>query len=163
MGEFDAHVAGQVLRRRDQPLGAAVGVDSGVCEHEPGEGGASVFLAAAEQPGDLVEVDLAVGVQADRDGVGRGVRAQSRGAGGDHPPGHDRGLAGGADGGVEILQGVDGGGVRVEFEAPLRWSDAGQPVLARDLVDAAGAAVGDPVDRPPPFGVGVVAGVELAP
>ena len=157
-GELDAHVAGQVLRCRDQPLGAAVGVG----EHEPGEGVAGVFLAAAEQPGDLVEVDLAVGVQADRDGVGRGVRAQARGAGCDHPPGHDRGLAGGADGGVEVLEGVDGGGVRVEFEAALWWGDAGQAVLAGDLVDAAGAAVGDPVDRPPPFGVGVVAGVELA-
>ena len=87
----------------------------GVGEHEPGEGLAGVVLAAAEQPGDLVEADLAVGVQADRDGVGRGVGAQARGAGGDDAPAHDRGLAGGAGGGVEVLQRVHGGGVRVEF------------------------------------------------
>ncbi len=103
-----------------------------------------------------------MGVQADRDRVGRGVRAQSRGAGRDHPPGHDRGLAGGPGGGVEVFEGVDGGGVRVEFEPALWRGDAGQAVLAGHLVDATGTAVGDPVDRPPPFGVGVVAGVELA-
>ena len=106
-------------------------------------------------------LNLAVGVQADRDGVGRGVCAEAGGAGCDHPPGHDRGFAGGAGGGVEVFQCVDTGGVRVEFKPALWWRDAGEPVLAGGRVNAAGAPIGDPVDRSPPLGVGVVAGVEL--
>jgi hypothetical protein len=80
VGEFDAHVAGQVLRHWDQPLGAAVASTVGSANTNPVVAVARVLLATAEQIGDLVEVDLTVGVQADRDGVGRGCPQPRAGA-----------------------------------------------------------------------------------
>ena len=73
--ELGADVAGQVLRRRDQPPGCRVVEDQGA------ELLAGVVLGGAEQPGDLAEVGLAAGVQADGQRVGRGVGAQPRAPG----------------------------------------------------------------------------------
>jgi hypothetical protein len=107
-----------------------------------------LLLAGAEQPGDFLQVDLAVGVQADRHRVLGGVRAQARCPRGDGAFGEDGGLAGGAGFRVVQLEPIHRRGVRVLAEAALRWADPGQPLLAGVRIDAAGAAGGDPVDRP---------------
>ena len=139
LGELDADVAGQVLRGRDQPLRLA----PESANTSPAERRAGVLLGAAEQPGDLVQVDPAVGVQADRDARPPAVSAPSRGVRGATTRSVKMAaFSAGAGAGVVVLQGVDGGGVRVGPEAALRRADAGQPVFAGVRVDAAGAAVG---------------------
>jgi len=106
-------------------------------------------------------------------GCGRGCPGRSRRrprgcprrvgvpGGGDGAFGEDGGLGCGSEGGVVVLQGVDGGGVRVIAEAALRWADPGEAFFAGVGVGAAGATGGDAVDRPEPGDVGVVAAVQF--
>ncbi len=93
-------VSRQVLRRRDQPPGLRV------VEDQRAELGAGLVFAGAEQPGDLGKADLAAGVQADRQRVSGGVRAQAGRPGRDHPLPEDRGLGGPLPDRVELLQGL---------------------------------------------------------
>jgi len=158
LGQLDPDVAGQVLRGQHQRAGLGR-----VGEHQPGQPGESVVLRLAEQPGDLGQVDPAVGVQADRQRVLGGVRAQPRGAGGDDPLGEDAGRLGGVQLLGIQLERVDGRGVRVGAESALAGPDPGHLGLPGVRVGAAGRAVADPVDRPEPRDVVAVAGVQLRP
>ena len=72
--EFGADVPGQVLGGGHQPPLGRVVVDE-LRELRPG-----VLGCDAEEAGDLVQVDVAVGVEADRERVLRGVGAEPRGA-----------------------------------------------------------------------------------
>ncbi len=99
-----------------------------------------------------------VGVQADGDRIGRGVRAEAGPAGGDDPGGVDRGFGGGAGGGVVGFQGPHHGRERVRPEqAHHRRCDLGHHLLPGGGVGAPGAAAGDPVDRAVRLGVTVIA------
>ena len=154
--ELVADLAGQVLRGRDQPAGP------GVVEGEGAQLAAGLVLAGAQQPGDGIQPDLAEDVQADRQRVGAVVSAQAGVAGGDDAAGEDRGLGGGLADRVEFLQRLDQGRERVGAEAALRRADAGQLLLARVRVGAAGGPPGEPVDRAVGPHVVVVAPVEVA-
>ncbi len=85
--ELVAHVAGQVLRRRDQPTGVGIGKDQ-LTQLRPGGG-----LVDPKQPGDLAQPDLTVAVQADRHRVGGGVGTQPWSRGTHDPAAEDLGLA----------------------------------------------------------------------
>ena len=114
----------------------------------------------AEQRCDLLEVDAAVGVEADRERVLRAVGAQPRGAGRDDPLGEQRGgrrLLGAV---VEHLQRPDERRERIAAQQLHRSrGDPGQPLLAALGVGVTGPAVGEAVDRPV---AGDVAGVAVA-
>ena len=150
-----ADPARQVLRGGYQPAG------SGVVEDQGAEVPAGLLLIGAEQPGDPGELDLSADVQADRQRVGGVVGAQPGVAGGDDPAGEDRGLGGGLADRVEFLQGLDQGRERVGAEAALRRADAGEFLLPRAGVGAAGVPPGEPADRAVGAQVGVVAEVEV--
>ena len=79
-GELGTDVPAQVQRCPDQPSGA------GLVEHQGAQFRAGLGLGgSAEQPGDLVQPDLAVPVQADGQGLIGGVGAE-HGRLGDHDP-----------------------------------------------------------------------------
>ena len=147
--------AGQVLRGGDQPPGFGIVEDVGA------QFLAGLLLAGAEQPGHRVQPGFPEHVQADGERVGGGVGAQPRVAGGDDAAGEDRGLGGGLADRVELLQRLDQGRERVGAEAALRRSDAGQPLLSRRRVGAAGVPPGEPADRAVGLQVGVVAAVKV--
>ena len=114
----------------------------------------------AEQRCDLLEVDAAVGVEADRERVLWAVGAQPRRAGRDDALGEQRGgrrLLGAV---VEHLQRPDERRERIAAQQLHRSrGDPGQPLLAGLGVGVTGPAVGEPVDRPV---AGDVAGVAVA-
>ena len=153
--ELGPDVAGQVLGRRDQPARLRV------VEHQGPEPLACVVLAGAEQPGDLGQAGFAVRVEADREGVGRGVRAEPRRPGRDDALAADGCLRGALADRVEFFQRVHGRRVRVDPETALRRPDPRHDLLARGRVGAPGAAHGEPVQRAVGAQVGVVAAVQL--
>ena len=150
MLELDADLAGQVLGGRDQVAGLRV------VEYQRAELAAGVFLAGAEQPGDLGQAGLAAGVQADGQRIGGSVGAEPRGAGRDDPAAEDVRLRGALAGRVELLQRVHQRGERVVAETALGRADLGQLLLTGLRVGAAGAPLGEPVDRPEGMQVAVI-------
>jgi DNA-binding MarR family transcriptional regulator len=108
-------------------------------------------LVDAEELGDLVEARFAVGVEADRDRIGRGVRTERRAAGCDDALPQDVGLGRGLVFGVELLEGEHGRRERVAAEDPHhRRPCPDNPVLAI-LVDVLAALrrAGTPYERAP--------------
>ena len=154
-GELGADVAGQVLRRRDQPPAA------GLVEDQGGKLLAGVGFGGAEQAGDLGEVGLAAGVQADGQRVGRGIRAQPRRPGRDDPPVEHRRLGRALADRVELLERQDQRGIRIVAEPALRRPDPGHDRLAGLDVGSPGAAHREPVQRPVRPQVGVVTAVQV--
>ena len=143
---------------------------SGSVNTRPASRARAVSRSRLEQRGDPVEVDVGVLVEADRQRVGRGLRAGARRARRDHPAGEDvradqrrarptRGVGGG--GVVAGLQGVDRGGVGVGAEPAVARIHAGVAGLA-GRVDPPGGAQRVAAQRAELAEVGLVAGGELA-
>jgi len=104
-----------------------------------------------------------VGIHTDRQGIGRGVRPEAGSAGRHHPLRQDGGFARGLGLGVIDFQGPHGGGERVAGEgAHHRRADLGHDLGTGVGIDAPGAPLGDPLQRPVHRDVGVVAGGKLA-
>jgi len=130
LGQLLAHVARQVLPRRDQAPGARLVVD------QRAERGARLLLARAQQPGDLPQVDLALVDEHQVEGFLRGLGPQF------HPVRH-RGalveqvlLGRGLLDRVERFQRLDGRAARVGAELLGDQPLAGLPEL--DQVQALG-------------------------
>jgi hypothetical protein len=148
--ELDADLAGQVFGGRDQVAGFRV------VEYQRAELAAGVFLAGAEQAGDLAQPGLAAGVQADGQGIGGGVSAEPRGAGRDDPAAEDVRLRRTLPCRVELLQRVHQRGERVVAETALSRADLRQLLLTGLRVGPAGAPLREPVDGPEGIQVAVI-------
>src|SRR5699024_1300439 len=128
LAELGADVAGEVLGGGDETLGGGVVVDQGA------ELFAGLVRGEAAEAGNLVEVDSAVGVQGDGEGVVDGVGALCGVAAGDGAALEEVGGARGLGVGVELLEGVDERGEGVAAE------DLGGGGVDRDHVLGAGLA-----------------------
>lgn len=140
--KLGADIAGEVIGAGEQLAVDWVGED------EVGEAGASLVLVHAEEVGDVLQVDPAVSVKGDREGVGGGVGAQDRRPLGDHPFDQQGCRRSGLGGVVEQFEGLDQRPERVLAQVPHhRRCPAGDAWFTGVRVDLAEHR-GVPVDRP---------------